>query len=233
MADEKAFTLVEVLVATLVLSVMAGLSTYMYGTFLDIWHAKKLTDNGPFQAYRRQVLFRTALECASDYYVTDRASLGATARYYPFFKGKNDTLEFVTLCSVFHEGSPALARIGVREGPAGGKRNVVYEETALNRTYLRYGEEPPDYEDRLIVVEDVRAIRFRYYGELETVFVRDTMTFQTEYEWQNTFKGKEKFGLPERVELSIELEGGAPTTLLFPIRARNDFKRVRFNPQQG
>jgi len=223
------FTLIEVLVATMVLSLVIYLATFSYSLFLNTWEKKKLINTSVINDYRAHTLARSALESIYDYYVTDREN-EKKGRHYPWFKGGETVIEFVTLSSVFNQGAPAAARLRLKcreDDPRAGCR-LVYEEAPLKKTYIKYADDKIVYNRSLIVYSGVKKIRCRYYGEWETKWNPAEESFITSYKWQKTFSGKEKNAIPEVIELTLDL-GNAELTLLFPIRAYNVYKRSFFN----
>jgi prepilin-type N-terminal cleavage/methylation domain-containing protein len=224
------FTLLEVLIATMVLSAVVYLATLSYSMFLNVWEEKRLTDTSAINDYRSHILVRSALESIYDYYVTDPANEKA-GRYYPFFKGKGDMIEFVTLSSVFSKGAPAIARLRLerQDMAAGEYYKVIYEEAPLDQTYIKYADDKTEYSHAMVVYTEVKKINIRYYGEWETRWVPERYDFETVYRWQETFCGEKRNTVPETIELTLNTKA-AETTLLFPVRANNVYKRAFFNP---
>ncbi len=224
------FSLIEVLIATMILSALVYLATLSYSMFLNVWEQKKLTDTSAINDYRSHILFRSALESIYDYYVTDKAN-ERIGRYYPFFRGERDKFEFVTLSSVFSKGAPASACLRLKriDATAGKYYNIIYEETPLDRMYIKYADDRPQYSHAMVIYPQVEKINIRYYGEWETRWVPERDNFETVYKWQDTFDGAERNTIPETIELTISAEEGE-TTLLFQVKAKNVFKRAFFNP---
>lgn len=224
------FTLIEVLIATMVLSAVVYLATLSCSMFLNVWEEKRLTDTSAINDYRSHILVRSALESIYDYYVTDPANEKA-GRYYPFFKGERDMIEFVTLSSVFSKGVPSIARLRLerQDMAAGEYYKVIYEEVPLDQTYIRYADVKPEYSHAMVVYTEVKKINIRYYGEWETRWVPERDDFETVYRWQDTFNGEERNTIPETIELTINTEP-EETTLLFPVIANNVYKRAFFSP---
>ena len=125
-ARTRGFTLIEVLISSMVLAVIIYLGTLSYSMFLSMWGERRLLDTKAVNKYRSHMLLRSSLESVYDYYVTDRANerLGL---YYPFFKGEKDEMEFVTLSSVFKKGFPAAARLRITASTGSNRR----EQSAL------------------------------------------------------------------------------------------------------
>ena len=228
--NAKGFTLIEVLIATMVLSAVVYLATISCSMFLNVWEKKRLTDTSAINAYRSHILVRSALESIYDYYVTDPANEKA-GRYYPFFNGEGDMLEFVTLSSVFKKGVPAAARIRLDNQPAGDEnyRAIVYEEAPLDNAYIKYSGDNLKYSRLMTVYTGVKKINIRYYGIWETKWMPEKDGFETIYKWQKTFDGKKKNAVPEIIEMTLITDNG-DKALLFPVRGNNVYKRGFFSP---
>jgi len=224
------FTLIETLIATLILSAVIYLATLSYSIFLDVWGQKRLSDTRAIDAYRSHILVRSALESIYDYYVTDPAN-EKNGLHYPYFKGGRDTLEFVTLSSVFKKGLPAAARIKLKNPDTGNEnyRTVIYEESLLDKAYIKYSGDNLKYSRLMTVYTGVKNLNIRYYGVWETKWSPEKDDFETIYKWQKTFDGKKKKAVPELIEITLITDDG-DKTLLFPVRGNNVYKRAFFNP---
>lgn len=228
--NSAGFTLIEVLIATLVLSMVIYLATISYSLFLDTWERKRLSDVTAIQEYRSRFLLRNSLESIFDYYVTDPKS-ERNVRRYPFFKGQKESLEFVTLSSVFHKGTPAVARIRLTRSEVGNLKALIYEETSLAKTYIRYNDDPIEYKNQMLIYNNLKSVRIRYFGVWEIRFDPGKESVITEYKWQETFEGNERNAVPHTIEMIVEF-GEGETMLVFPIMAHSPRKGVFFNRER-
>ena len=228
--NNTGFTLVEVLVATLVLSMVIYLATLSYSLFLDTWKRKKLSDVTAMQQYRSHFLLRNSLESIFDYYVTDPES-EKNNRRFPFFKGEKESLEFVTLSSVFHKGKPAVARIRLKKSEVGNLKALIYEETSLNGTYIRYYDDVLEYKNEMLICDNLKSVSIRYFGVWEVKYDLEKDAFVTEYKWRETFKGKKRNATPNTIEMMI-VSGEGETRLVFSIMAHSPGKGYFFNSER-
>ena len=225
--NPKGFTLIEVLISTMVLAVIIYLATLSYSMFLNTWGERRLSDTNAINKYRSHMLLRSSLESAYDYYVTDPAN-ERISLYYPFFKGESDTMEFVTISSVFKKGFPAVARLRITkedDGSAGSQR-LVYEETPLDRVYIKYHDFQTEFTDSMVLDNHVKQFRIRYFGP----WIRrrpDGKGFVTSYKWHDTFLGKEKETVPDKIEITLTSRGGNET-FLYSVMGKNIFKQAFF-----
>lgn len=223
------FTLVEVLVATMVLSLVIFLATFSYSLFLNTWEKKSVTNNRVISDYRSHVLVRAALESIYDYYITDPEN-ERNGRHYPYFNGEKKMIEFVTLSSIFNKGVPAAARLRLecRDGADRNYCRLIYEETSLEQRYIRYADDKMVYDHTLIVYSGLEKLNFRYYGQYELKWNAAAENYDVIRKWQETFSGEKRNTIPEIIEVTLDT-GADEITLLFPIRACNAYKKSFFN----
>jgi len=224
------FTLIEVLVATIILASLVYLSTLSYSLFLRIWQQGGAKANVAVERYRTDSLLRSSLDSIYDYYVTDPANEKA-GFYYPFFKGGPDEVEFVTLSSVFRKGWPAVARLRMREVQEREQSHyqVVYEETPLQDSYVKYNDFSQGYQHTMIVYDNVKNFRLRYFGEWEPehVFGKATAPPVIMYKWQDSFYGRKTGAIPRQIDLAVTI-GDDHEMLHYRVMAENVFKRSFF-----
>ena len=206
------------------------LATISYSMFLDTWERKRLSDVVAIQEYRSHVLLRNSLESIFDYYVTDPESEKSNRRF-PFFKGEKESLEFVTLSSVFHKGKPAVAQIRLKKSEANNLKALIYKEVSLDQTYIRYNDDPLEYKNSMLICDNLKSVRIRYFGIWETKFVHEKHDFVTVYKWQETFEGKERNAVPDTIEIIVE-SGEGETRLVFPVMAHSQGKGYFFNRER-
>ncbi len=201
-----------------------------YSFFGESWRKGKLSDTRSLDLYRNHILCRAAVESISDYYVTDPSS-ERNRIHYPYFIGTGQTVDFVTLSSVFVKGVSAAAGIGLVKNEFGGQ-DLIYEETPFLRQFIRYEDQVTEYEYRIILYENVKQFSIRYYGLWESRFNELTMDFDKEYRWQTEFYGKNKKEIPEIIELTVSAAMGE-LVLTLPIKSQNPFKASYFTPEFG
>lgn len=226
--ENNGFTIIEVLISTIILSLIVFLAVLSYSTFLNVWSSKRLVDIKALDNYRAHILLRYALESVYDYFVTDPANENI-GKYYPYFKGKQDSVEFVTLSSIFHKGLPAAARLRMIKDVNDERQDLVYEEAPLSSVFIKYNDFEPDYKSRIIQFADVKGVIIRYYGLSEIKYNQELQEAETIYRWQETFSGQEKNVIPEMIELLIKNESD-DKRLIFPVKLNNYYKQIFFDP---
>ncbi len=228
-ANNHGFTLVEMLISTAILAMIIYLASLSLGTFLALWHRSQAGELETLHGFRARTLVRASMESCWDYYVTDSAN-ETKVIHYPFFKGRENQLEFVTISSVFWKGCPAVARLKTIEGDTPGSFSLVYEEAPLDKNYLRYHNDKAEFSRTLRLQNRVKRVKLRYLGVWQVKSTSAVDEYQTISRWQDTFSGKKESMLPARIELTMTTADG-DERLLFPIRGNNVYKQNFLHPE--
>jgi len=154
----KGFSLLEMLVAILVLSIVIGISTYAYSLFIRQWDGHLGRFDEAQSQYQRLEWLSAALEDTLPYIVRDDdGQLGF------YFLGRDEGLTLVTMSPIFGVGAPALIRV-FREPDEDGAWRLVYEEAPFAGTLLVRANQRMDFRHRLVIARDLPRPEFRYFG---------------------------------------------------------------------
>jgi prepilin-type N-terminal cleavage/methylation domain-containing protein len=152
------FTLVELLIAMTVLTMVIGLSSFAFSLFSRYWDGNLERFERSLGSLQRLDLVITALDDALPWAV--RGGGGEVGFY---FLGREEGVTFVTNSPVFEPGAPALVRL-FREQTKNGKWALYYEEAPLGEVSLRFASQVVPFKYRLQVLGSASEIGFRYYG---------------------------------------------------------------------
>lgn len=194
------FTLVELLIAMAVLTMVIGLSSFAFSLFSRYWDGNLDRFERSLGSLQRVDLVITAVEDALPWAV--RGSEGQVGFY---FLGRDEGLTFVTNSPVFERDSPALVRV-FREQTSSGKWGLFYEEAPLGDVSLRFASQVVPFKHRLRVLDSAAEISFRYYGyegrsePTETSPDSDTVRLF----WFSVYDGMIQYRHPLKVALSID-----------------------------
>jgi prepilin-type N-terminal cleavage/methylation domain-containing protein len=220
--DQRGFTLIEVLVTGMILAVIVALSFFALRIYMNEWEHGRMSDTQPIEQFRRQQLVRTALESAWEYYVTD--PLAERERlFYPYFKGTEQSVAFVTTSPVFEESRTAAARVRLIAATAETPAMMVYEEASFDQLYLRYYDDAIDYPRALQFPLPETPLRFRYFGLLEVRITQEGDGFEEIMGWQNSFDGLHQRVMPVRIEI-VSSADDENSVMAFTVVARNRSK---------
>lgn len=228
--NEAGFTLIEILISSIILASLIYLATLSYSLFMRLWEQGGVKASAMTERYRIDILLGSSLESIYDYYVTDPVN-ERIGLYYPFFIGAEHNMEFITLSSVFAKGFSAIARLGVKQINEGARPRyqVIYEEKPLRNFYLKYDNFSGPFSYKIIVFDNVEDFRLRYFGvwqEEHKVGGAGSVP-EIVYKWQNSFYGKKNMAIPRKLELTV-VRAGNRETFHCQIIPTNVFKQSFF-----
>jgi len=207
----KGFSLLEMLVAITVLSMVIGISTYAYSLFMRQWDGHLGRFDEAQAQYQRLDWLASALEDTLPYIVRDdNGVLGF------YFLGREEGLTAVTMSPIFDVGEPALIRV-FREADDSGAWRLVYEEAPFAGDLLARADQRMDFRHRLIIARNVPHLKFRYFGWAD---LQTRMSFgealNVRRSWFDEFDGLQRQFHPEKIELNL---GGDAAVFDIPVRA--------------
>ena len=197
----KGFSLLEMLVAMTVLSMVIGISTYAYSMFIRQWDGHLGRFDEAQAQYQRLEWLAAALEDTLPYVVRDDE--GALGFY---FLGRDEGLTLVTMSPIFGVGEPALIRV-FREPDEGDAWRLVYEEAPFAGTLLAHADQRMEFRHRLVIARGLPRPVFRYFGS--------TDLRSRSRSWFDEYDGMVRQFHPEKIELRL---GRDAAVFQFPVR---------------
>ncbi len=197
----KGFSLLEMLVAMTVLSMVIGISTYAYSMFIRQWDGHLGRFDEAQAQYQRLEWLAAALEDTLPYVVRDDE--GALGFY---FLGRDEGLTLVTMSPIFGVGEPALIRV-FREADEGDAWRLVYEEAPFAGTLLAHADQRMEFRHRLVIARGLLRPVFRYFGS--------TDLRSRSRSWFDEYDGIVRQFHPEKIELRL---GHEAAVIEFPVR---------------
>jgi prepilin-type N-terminal cleavage/methylation domain-containing protein len=222
------FTLVEVMISTLILGAVLAVTFTALTTYRNAWEKSDSLFSDVFTRSRYRILVRQAVESIYGYYVTEKTGEQKDV-FFPLFRGSATAVEFVTLSSVFDDRSPALARLSV-EKITDDHYNIVYEETPLVDVYIKYPDELPAYKNSIEVYTGLSEAGFRYYGVVDIIFHPELQTRELVYAWNDQYLSKQRARLPEIIALEIDSDDNGKENIRFAVTGDGSYKHGLFNP---
>jgi len=208
----KGFSLLEMLVAIVVLSIVIGISTYAYSMFIRQWDGHLGRFDEAQAQYQRIEWLTTALEETLPYVVRDEED-----RLGFYFLGRAEGLTLVTMSPIFGIGEPALIRV-FRERDEDGAWRLVYEEAPFAGTLLARANQRMEFRHRLVIARGLPRPEFRYFGWANAnsqLTVEDTLVEQRS--WFEEYDGLRRRYHPEKIELRL-----GDDAAVFDVPARTD-----------
>lgn len=153
----KGFSLIELMIATSILSFIMFSGYYAYSLFSDGWNKRvsyywQTSQN----AIGLEALIR-ALESSTPYMVNNVQNKASI-----LFDGRESELVFVSNSSIFNQGS-ALIELSLVNSE--GVTQLLYQEKELNnQPLLDWGAHHIEWEHSIVLISNVTEFRFSYFG---------------------------------------------------------------------
>lgn len=194
----RGFSLLEMLVSVVVLSIVIGISTFAYSMFMRQWDGHLGRFDEAQSQYQRLEWLATALMDTLPYVVRDDEDQPGF-----YFLGRDEGLTLVTMSPIFAIGEPALIRV-FREPDEDGTWRLVYEEAPFAGTLLAHADQRMEFRHRLIIARGLPRPVFRYFGWANSgsrLTIGDAFTEQRS--WFDEYDGLVRRFHPERIELQM------------------------------
>lgn len=232
--NDKGFTLVEVIAAFTICTMLILAGAYSLSLFLDMFAKGRVEARNDMERFARTILLKQAVEGAYDYYV--KASKQSET-YVPYFRTDAAGFSFATASPLWGMGAICLARVEfVREGEF---FVLKYRETGLGDKYLVYGDEPIVYTHTYTIGSRILAYNIAYYGALDAS--RAGLVPEPPelagilppplYEWYPDYNGDRRLIMPQKVRIVLTLLNDEKKDLFFQLRTMDMARPLLFNPE--
>lgn len=211
----RGFTLIEVIVAIAIFSVMVMLAGAALNQGLRQY--KGLMEQGlGFWNYARVFWLSKSVNSVSDYYVkTDQDG------WAPYFRGQKDTLCYVSL-TPFAGRLPVVVWLKTERDPQGKLALNYYERPVYTLGFTELEElfNSGSYRNRqgISILSQVDTLGFSYYGYDDT---KDRNT------WSDHFEGHKRKKLPQVVRV-IYRQGDTTGEILLNLNV-NSLRKTKYN----
>jgi prepilin-type N-terminal cleavage/methylation domain-containing protein len=192
----KGFTLIEVLLAMILLSIVMYIGSLSFSIFSERWRKDLGGFNTDVSDARKLLLLRQVLHGAANYLVRDQQN-----RAVYLFAGEATQLTFVTNSPLFQPEAQALVRLTVRTLD-NGQQQLLYSESSFASTPLFTNSPLPEPEKTIVLLQS-ENIRFNYFGwESFAARIRYTESYQGAPSWQPSYAAADIGVIPYAVNLS-------------------------------
>lgn len=195
------FTLIETLIAMVLLSLLMISGALAYDYFSQNWQRNKgLAD----ETLERHHLLTLVQKVTRNTFA--KAVPTGNQRYGFYFLGRDNGFTAVSQVSVQNPDLPAVYRIFLERNGI-NKFRLVYEEAVLAETYLTSADQQLPFNFRRILYDNVEQISFQYYGyksldERNRTVAADTgQTY--ELEWFPEYDGLQRVLHPQAIEINM------------------------------
>lgn len=201
------FTLIEVLLAMMLLSMVMYIGSLSFSIFSERWQKELGSFNADVSDARKLLLLRELFQGASNYLVRDTDDRAAY-----LFKGDAKELIFVTNSPVFNTGYQAWVRLSVHTLET-GQQQLWYEEYSFAAMPLFSVNAQPNPDHSMVIMQEDN-IRFNYFGWNSFAERIDyTESGQGIPSWQMSYRARSIGVLP----YAVNITWGRNEPLIFPL----------------
>jgi prepilin-type N-terminal cleavage/methylation domain-containing protein len=203
MKSKSGFTLIEMLIAISILSLLLFTGSYIYSTLSSRWDKELGEFNQHFEQSRSLILLQELLSGVMPFVVRDKIKdLGPTM----FFVGQDDSLLAVSRGGLVNNDFPEIFRLTAVQN-ANNKYDLVYQSASTQDILLLDTQQTIEFDNRFVVMADLDKVEFRYYGwpgfQLKNNAAEDDDTIKAA--WYADYSGVDWQLNPEKIELNITL----------------------------
>ncbi|EEZ85678.1 hypothetical protein VME_44020 [Vibrio harveyi 1DA3] len=196
MKGQKGFTLVEMLVASVIMMAVLLIASTSYSFFHDRW----FKDKGQFYQLvvekKSQLMMLDVLNGTLPYLVRGKGK----ASY--FFEGDGQQFEAVTELPIFGT-DPALVQISV-QAVGDGTFQVIYKEAPILNSSFALDSSKPDFKYEKVLFEGLEIAGFRYLGweslEDKNLFLDE---FEGKPQWSDAYSAQAVKTMPVAIALTV------------------------------
>lgn len=198
MNRSRGFTLVEILIAMLILSAVMYIGSMSFSVFSQKWQQGQARFDTAAERARALLLLRQALQGSANYLVRNDKQ---QPEY--LFEGTAKSLLFVTSQGLFSPGQLSLVRLQV-ESPADSTAadKLWYQETPLSQAPLLSLEQLPPASAQTLLLSAAN-IRFNYFGWASVTDIQRFLDGEgTKPQWQEFYQAGGIGRLPFTLNIS-------------------------------
>lgn len=193
----KGFSLVEMLVAMTILSMMTLIASSMFATFANKWEGQLGKFDKMASVTKSSLAVFDIINNITPYVV--QLSNGRVA---PYFEGNENGFVAVSQRSLFNGATPAVVRLSAVQD-ADFKYQLLYEEWPMyNSNQLQVGAVLP-FSPPVQLESQLADIRFNYYGAEKEAEVFSMFTEVVKKSWSTTYNALETSVQPEKIKVDI------------------------------
>lgn len=156
--NTKGFTLVEMLVSMVLLSMVLLIATKAYSLFSDRWNGRLGHFNKTVVQAKQLILVQESLKSIVSYVVTNEKE---QAKFY--FEGNRNGFVAVTLRSIFSPNSAAVIRMQVTQNKDFSYQ-LSYQESAMTNQLLLDARQSLNFSKSIVLFDNLTNISFQYFG---------------------------------------------------------------------
>lgn len=200
MARQSGLTLIEMLIAMVIMSAVMMLSAEAYRFYIDQSEAGSERLEQQFQQMRNLVALQNQISAAYHYFIPS-----TTGAMVLGFEGQTDQLTWVATTSIQRQDHAAVSWLGSEDN------QLMYCEVLLAEQLIMALPEPAQLcQSFQLIIGEVDDIRFQFYGWpsfLDRLELGGGGLIPSQQTWYPSFSGAQKRVLPDAIRLTYQSRG--------------------------
>lgn len=196
------FTLIELMIAVTILTMLLFTGSYVYQMLASRWDKELGSFNQSAKQTKSFILIKNLLKGIHPFIVWDKKLSGEKKPSF-FFIGSNDSLLSVSRAGLFVQQYPEIFRIKALEKES-GLFDLVYQSTSTQNTLLLYAQQEIIFEHQITLLSDITEIKFKYLGWNGFMERGRAEEEHSEATWRDYFSGIDNQLLPEKMIIYVK-----------------------------
>lgn len=210
---QKGFTLIELMIAISILSLLLFTGAYSYSLMSERWGKELGQFSNSAKTTKNLALIQGLLTGVTPFVVVDKKRKPSF-----FFIGANDSLLAVSNIGLFSNNYPEIFRLTTLK-KENGLVDLIYQSESTERVLLTGTEQSIEFNKKIILFSDLNSVEFSYFG-WKNIFIKNYRTETgAQKKWFNNFSGIDKQLMPSLITLELIKDG---KSLSFPIFLESD-----------
>jgi len=199
--QSQGFTLVELLVAMSLLSMIIYLASSAFGLFSQRWDGRLGQFEKTMHSARSKMLVQEILTNLVPYVAYENSGKAVI-----FFEGNRNGFVGVSSQSIYKYDNYAVVRLSVRQNPE--LYDVIYEEWPMDRDHLVSVDQTISFSEPLILFSAVSSPLFEYYGWPQFTARIQNETKFIPPKWSSNYNAVDSLFMPVKVKLTFTTAKG-------------------------
>lgn len=206
--SSSGFTLIELMIAIVILSLLLFTGSYSYSLMAERWNKELGHFSSSAQMSKHLELTQKLIEGIQSHIVVDKNKTP-----YFFFIGHQSSLLAVSQAGLFSGNYPEVFRLTAVE-KEDGLVDLVYQASSSENIMLKGTEQSIIFTKTLVLFADVEEIFFEYYGWGHYNEKTNDENNKFKESWHSNYSGIDRQYMPSKLRLTIINSGQA---LVIPV----------------
>ena len=212
----KGFTLIELMIAVSILTLLLFTGAYSYSLMSERWNKELGQFSHSAKNTKHLALTQRLLAGVMPYVVVDNKLSPAF-----FFIGNKSSLLAVSRSGFFSESYPEIFRLTVME-KRNGKVDLIYQSKSTQEVLLKTTEQNITFAHQITLFTDLDSVNFEYFG-WQHLYIKNAIDKNGQTaKWFEQFSGIDNLLMPEKFHLTLVKEGAS---LSLPIVLTKDSQK--------